>query len=208
VNTRFRLAIIGLGALLVVAVYTFPVWYPRLADTTVAETYPGLSPAQQSAFRKLPQEQREIIQALRQENAEQALEVVTALLSDDQEILDDMPETNRPIILAFGNFIAIDAVHQAEGTVTVYQLPDDSRFLRFEAFRMPNGPDLRVRLSKHEDPRTLEELGDDYRELSRLKGNVGKQNYTIPADVDLEAFNSVVLYSEALQTVYSTAMLR
>ena len=38
-----------------------------------------------------------------------------------------MPVMTNPSVVAGGTFTVIDALHTAEGTVTIYQLPDDSR---------------------------------------------------------------------------------
>ena len=41
--------------------------------------------------------------------------------------------------------------------------------------------------------------------LGALKGNVGNQNYDIPADVDLSEYRSVVIYCVPFHVVFSTA---
>ncbi len=38
----------------------------------------------------------------------------------------------------------------------------------------------------------------DYVEIGKLKGNQGAQNYDIPAAVDLQKYNAVVIYCERL----------
>jgi hypothetical protein len=58
----------------------------------------------------------------------------------------EMPEMTDPVIISEGSFISIDAIHGAEGSATIYQLPDGTRLLRFEDFRSTNGQDLRVLL--------------------------------------------------------------
>jgi hypothetical protein len=118
-----------------------------------------------------------------------------------------MPEMTDPVIVSSGSFIRIDAIHGAEGTATIYQLPDGARVLRFEDFHSTNGPDLHVILSADPDPRTHDALGENYLELGRLKGNVGNQNYDIPTEVDLSLYQSVVIYCVPFQVVFSTATL-
>ena len=102
----------------------------------------------------------------------------------------------------------VDAIHTGAGTATIYQLPDGRRILRFEGFTVTNGPDLFVYLSGHPEPRSsgeLHEIADI--EIARLKGNVGDQNYELPADLDLAQFQSVVIYCKRFATVFSTATL-
>ncbi|MEL6921688.1 MAG: DM13 domain-containing protein, partial [Pseudomonadota bacterium] len=40
-----------------------------------------------------------------------------------------------------------------------------------------------------------------------LKGNVGDQTYTIPADVDLKQYKSVVIWCEQFGVLFSPATL-
>ena len=114
----------------------------------------------------------------------------------------------EPVALVSGSFTRIDSLHAAEGTAIIYQLPDGSRVLRLENFSAQNGPDLYVSLSGHPMPRSNAETYDSgYVELERLKANQGNQNYALPAELDLAAFKSVVIYCKAFSVVFSTAEL-
>ena len=46
-----------------------------------------------------------------------------------------------------------------------------------------------------------------YVALGQLKGNIGDQNYTIPADVDLSKYPSVVIWCEQFSVLFSAATL-
>jgi Electron transfer DM13 len=117
-------------------------------------------------------------------------------------------ERAEPIMVASGQFGEIDLIHKGVGTATVWQLPDGARVLRFEDFGVTNGPDLYVYLSGHPAPRDSGQLHEGAAfEVARLKGNVGNQNYELPADLDLSGFSSVVIYCKAFSTVFSTAAL-
>ena len=114
----------------------------------------------------------------------------------------------EPVALVSGSFTRIDSLHAAEGTAIIYQLPDGSRVLRLENFSAQNGPDLHVSLSGHPMPCSNAETYDSgYVELERLKANQGNQNYALPAELDLAAFKSVVIYCKAFSVVFSTAEL-
>ena len=85
---------------------------------------------------------------------------------------------------------------------------DGGRVLRLDDFRATNGPDLYVYLSGHPAPRSSAELhADGAFEVAPLKGNVGSQNYELPADLDLAAFRSAVICCRRFATVFSTAEL-
>lgn len=115
---------------------------------------------------------------------------------------------SEPVALSSGSFTRIDDLHSAEGSATIYQLPDGKRVLRLENFNATNGPDLFISLSGHAMPRSSDEAhGQGYVELAALKANQGNQNYEIPADLDLSQFKSVVIYCRAFSVVFSTAEL-
>ncbi|NND83554.1 MAG: DM13 domain-containing protein, partial [Acidimicrobiia bacterium] len=75
-----------------------------------------------------------------------------------------------------------------------------------EDFEVTNGPDLHVILSPVDSPNSSEELrAVDYVDLGELKGNVGNQNYEIPADVDIDSIGSVVIYCVPFHVIFATA---
>jgi hypothetical protein len=210
VNTRLRLLVIGLGALIVVAVFTFPLWRPLFVNDVVDEAFPGLSAEERAAFDQMPAEERAMYEEMLKTEPTMAVEMVKAAISPDVVVPTEeqaMPEMVAPVIVATGSFIQIDVVHGASGTATIYELPDQTRVLRFENFQSTNGPDLHVLLSRDPDPRSHDALGEDYIELGRLKGNVGNQNYDVPSSVDLSQYQSVVIYCQPFQVVFSTATL-
>ena len=119
-----------------------------------------------------------------------------------------MPAMTAAKVLSMGNFRDADSFHKGSGTATVYQLEDGSHVLRFEDFRVTNGPDLRVLLSKAPDIANKGEFQQyEYVELDRLKGNIGNQNYMIPADLDVSQYGSVVIYCKPFQVLFSVAPL-
>ena len=112
------------------------------------------------------------------------------------------------MVLSMGNFRDADSFHRGSGTATVYQLEDGSHVLRFEDFRVTNGPDLRVLLSKAADIANKGEFQQyEYVELDRLKGNIGNQNYVIPADLDVSEYGTVVIYCKPFHVLFSVASL-
>lgn len=112
----------------------------------------------------------------------------------------------QPVALVRGQFGEIDALHKGAGSATIYRLPDGGRVLRFEDFSVTNGPDLFVYLAEPVAPRDGQQVRSGH-ELSRLKGNVGDQNYELPADLDLGRFMSIVIFCRQFNVVFSTAPL-
>jgi hypothetical protein len=94
---------------------------------------------------------------------------------------------SEPVAERAGTFGS--GAHDTRGRALVLGDATDQRFLRFEDFETDNGPDLNVYLvsSTTGDVSDAVDLGD-------LKGNVGDQNYEIPAGVDLDRYDRVVVW--------------
>ncbi|MDJ0941351.1 MAG: DM13 domain-containing protein [Woeseiaceae bacterium] len=132
--------------------------------------------------------------------------MATAAAVPDQAEDEAMPDA--PQVVAQGNFIDADAVHKGSGTATLYALPDGRNVVRFEDFRTTNGPALVVYLAKHPSPTSAADVLDDgFVDLGKLKGNVGNQNYEIPADVDVSEYGSVVIWCVLFDVLFSPAAL-
>ena len=86
-----------------------------------------------------------------------------------------------PVLLGAGQFVGL-AGHSGTGDAGLFQNPDGSLVLRFENFDIENGPDLEVYLVPGPDQTSLPE-GSIH--LGALKGNIGDQNYELPAGTEL-----------------------
>ena len=89
--------------------------------------------------------------------------------------------------LASGSFQGEDG-HDGAGTATVVQEAGGGRILTFTDFDVDPGAAVEVWLT------TGPNETEDRVELGGLKGNVGNQQYEIPADADLNRHGTVVLY--------------
>jgi hypothetical protein len=117
-----------------------------------------------------------------------------------------MTEEAGMTMLAQGAFYNI--VHAGSGQAIVYQLADGSRVLRLQDFSVDNGPDLYVYLVPvNPVPDTIGSEIPGSVNLGALKGNLGDQNYDIPADLDLSQFQSVVIWCRAFRVPFSAAPL-
>ena len=133
--------------------------------------------------------------------------MATAASAPDRTSAEDMP-ADAPIVVATGEFTDADAIHKGSGRAILYALPDGRHVLRFEDFRTTNGPALVVYLANHPSPASAADVTDQgYLSLGELKGNVGNQNYPIPADVDVAGYRSVVIWCELFDVLFSPAAL-
>ena len=117
-------------------------------------------------------------------------------------------QMGEPTQVASGEFKDADAFHRGSGQAIIYSAPGGGHLLRLENLDVTNGPALHVILSTHEDPTNGDEVKlPGYADLGPLKGNRGNQNYTIPADVDVSAIRSVVIYCKPFSVVFSVATI-
>ena len=123
-------------------------------------------------------------------------------LVDEPMPVEEVPEV---IILVSGPFV--DRSHPTLGTAKVITDGSDQRFLRFEDFRTDNGPDLNVYLSTAAPDAPAGEFDDDFVDLGDLKGNIGDQNYEIPAGVDLDRYSTVVIWCVRFGVAFGAAPL-
>ncbi|HWC69261.1 MAG TPA: DM13 domain-containing protein [Acidimicrobiales bacterium] len=102
-------------------------------------------------------------------------------------------------------FISLD--HGTTGNLLVLQDAQGTRYVRFEAFATENGPDLFVYLSTNPIDGPEQAFDDDFVNLGRLQGNLGDQNYAVPADADLSRYRSVVVWCDRFNSAFGAAPL-
>ncbi|MDX2163065.1 MAG: DM13 domain-containing protein [bacterium] len=213
---RLRLFFILVGALLVAATFTFPLWQPYVQPGTVTtqgeDIFPGLPRRLQASFAVLPPDQQRAYYDLAAINRDVAVRMITAALQPGApapEADAELPALNSPELAGRGAFTQIDPIRFAQGTALIYIGADDRKVLRFENFSVANNADLRVMLSAAAQPATAAEMrvGGLEFDAGPLKGTFGSQNYELPVELTLSDYASVVLYSPGIDLIYSVAPL-
>ncbi|MCZ6765267.1 MAG: DM13 domain-containing protein [Alphaproteobacteria bacterium] len=111
--------------------------------------------------------------------------------------------------LVTGTFADADSRHQGSGNAVIVEQATGERIVRFTEFAVTNGPDLEVWLVAHPDPKSKSDVLDaEWLSLGQLKGNIGDQNYPIPADAEIAKYQSVVIWCEQFGVLFSAAPLR
>lgn len=108
--------------------------------------------------------------------------------------------------LASGQFHS--AAHETKGMATVFQLADGKKTLRLTDFATSNGPDVHVYLVASADATdndTVTKAG--FIDVGTLKGNIGDQNYDLPADTDLAKYRAVTIWCKRFGVNFGTAPL-
>lgn len=109
------------------------------------------------------------------------------------------PNTDMSSIyeLRSGNFTNSGNISKVSGISRILSV-NDMEFLRFERFKLTNGPDLHVYFTNKGDLVNSKDLGI-------LKGNIGPQNYFL-GDISSQ-YDTVVIASKPFKMVYAEAML-
>jgi hypothetical protein len=110
-----------------------------------------------------------------------------------------------PVTLASGAFRSLE--HGTTGRALVIRLGDGRRYLRFENLGTSNGPDLHVYLSEVPAGPDLHAYGERFFDLGKLTGNIGNQNYLLPAGLDLTKYRSAVIWCKRFAVGFGVAPL-
>ena len=183
-----------LGLIVIVALL------PSLLMVTRSQTT-FAAPSDPQAFVNMTEEQRaQAAKNMTQNEKEMIMNEFSKQNATVNESMNETKMTNDTMTL-MGNFVdAGDGFHKAEGIAKVINLADGRTFLRLENLKTTNGPDLYVYLSVGKDASDIVNLG-------RLKGNIGNQNYEIPAGTDLSKYDTVLIWCKAFSTLFGSAKL-
>lgn len=97
--------------------------------------------------------------------------------------------------------------HESHGLAEVVVLADGRRVLRLSDFATSDGPDLQVYLLANPAASRRAHLDAGFVSLGALKGNVGSQNYEIPAGTDLARYAAVSVWCRRFGVNFTTAVL-
>jgi len=140
---------------------------------------------------------QDIVEKMPDKVKEMLMDKSAKLPTSVSEGMDMMGDEQSIVIVKSGNFEGL-AGHSAEGLAKIIEV-DGSIFLRFEDFEVTNGPDLRVYITQDGDVKKGVHL-------EKLKGSKGNQNYELN-DIDIEQFNSVVIYCQPFGVYFGQAEL-
>jgi hypothetical protein len=113
---------------------------------------------------------------------------------------------DAPVTLASGQFHS--NAHETKGRATIYRLENGRRVLRLTEFATSNGPDVRVYLVAAGDAQDEAEAKKaGLVDLGALKGNIGDQNYDVPASLDLTKYRAVSIWCRRFSVNFGAAPL-
>lgn len=206
-NSNKKLALLGGGvvAAAVVAFLAFGVFGIQSAfiDDRVDEADPFAAPSGLASDDMTAE-----LAAEMEEATDPATEVSMDEPVPEMMVEDTASGSSAPVVerVVEGSFI--DRSHVGAGTAVVLS-DGNQRFLRFEDdFAVDNGPDLNVYLVRGVDADgDAGQFDDDFIDLGDMKGNIGAQNYELGADVDLDEYDTVVIWCVRFGVAFNAADL-
>ena len=123
----------------------------------------------------------------------------------DEHTTATPPSPSVPRGVAGGTFVSLD--HGTSGTVRILELADGTHVVRLEDLDTDNGPDLYLYLSTNPPDGAESAFDDDHVNLGRLQGNLGNQNYDLPAGTDLSRYVTVVIWCDRFDSAFGAADL-
>ena len=174
-----------------------------LINTVINEPLPPSSVSSDfQRFMNMTEDER--IEAANNMTQKQKEIIMTVAAKDNNTVSENLSvatmsaSSNETLI---GNFVgAGDGFHNAEGVAKIIQLADGTDILRLENFKATNGPDLYVYMS-------TDKTNTDIVNLRRLKGNIGNQNYLIPAGTEITKHNTALIWCRAFSVIFGSAQL-
>ena len=124
-----------------------------------------------------------------------------AARSDGNAAQGGGPAGRAPVELAQGEFAGADG-HAGSGIASVIQEPSGQRLVTFTDFDVDPGVDVDVYLVPGDGSDVSDRI-----DLGNLKGNVGDQQYEIPADASLSRYSTVVLWCKPFTVRIAVARL-
>jgi hypothetical protein len=199
-------AVIAAVIVIPIAIYTIS---PLFINTSVDEPLPVSASSEFDKFMNMTEEDR--IQAASNMSQQEKETIMIMAVKENKTANDSMfspsagqePDVsqNTTTTTLAGDFVGVnDGIHNAEGLAKVITLSNESAVLRLENFKATNGPDLYVYLA-------TDKSASDIVNLGRLKGNIGNQNYLIPAGTDLTKYNTVLIWCRAFSVLFGSAQL-
>lgn len=124
----------------------------------------------------------------------------------NQRVNEQFPTTAANAKLATGVFHS--GAHETKGAAAVFQLADGKKTLRLTDFATSNGPDVHVYLVAVDDAKDNDTVTKaDFVDIGTLKGNIGDQNYELPANTDIAKYRAVTIWCKRFSVNFGTAPL-
>lgn len=116
----------------------------------------------------------------------------------------ELPDTAN--VIASGNFVTVEQDHPTAGKATIIE-ENGQKYLEFDSnFTTARGPAVKVVLHRNGNvPVNLRQ--QDYITIASLQSFDGKQRYALPADINLDKYQSVAIWCQRFNVTFGYAGL-
>lgn len=113
---------------------------------------------------------------------------------------------SAPQLIGSGSFQGLG--HHTEGKASIYRQGDKNILRLSDGFSTSNGPDVRVYLVEGGNGANNAAIkAGKFLDLGVIKGNIGDQNYTLPASFDPAKYGSVSIWCKRFAVNFAAASL-
>ncbi len=127
------------------------------------------------------------------------------LLFINQSVNEKLPTMAGQTVSARAAADFVSYAHETTGRAEILDVNGKS-ILRLSNFKTSNGPDVHLYLVKGNDPKAVKD--GSYLDLGSIKGNIGDQNYELPAGTDLSDYGSVNVWCKRFSVGFGGASFR
>jgi Electron transfer DM13 len=126
------------------------------------------------------------------------------LLFVDQKVNETLPTVSGQTVSTLASAKFVSYAHETTGQASIVSV-NGKQILRLSSFKTSNGPDVHVYLLKGSDPKVVTE--GQYLDLGSIKGNVGDQNYELPAGTKAADYGAVNIWCKRFSVGFGGAAL-
>jgi len=135
------------------------------------------------------------------------LPLVTASSTTPGGLASATPATPASRIIGEGLFRSGE--HKTTGVAQLISVPGHGTLVRLSSFRTSNGPAVHVWLSAASPgANDATVAAAPHLDLGGLKGNIGNQNYSVPAGAESAPYPTVVIWCQRFSVTFGYAGLR
>ncbi len=120
----------------------------------------------------------------------------------NRSVNEAAPSAATSEVLGTGMFASY--AHETKGIAQILMV-GNKKVLRLSSFATSNGPDVRVLLVKGKDSQSFD--APTAIDLGTIKGNIGDQNYDLPAYVNLDEYQAVSIWCKRFNVTFGGATL-
>ena len=128
------------------------------------------------------------------------------LLFVNKTVNEKLPTMGSAMAKTLSSGDLMSYAHETKGSAKIVSV-DSKKFVQLTNFSTSNGPDVHLYLVSGSDSSQDAVKKNGYIELGTLKGNIGDQNYEIPAKTDLSKYQAVSIWCARFAVAFGGATL-